>query len=76
VNFADNGGFADTRITGDHHQFAPAVCRALEGFQQSGDFRVAPINARRDVQFIGAVEARQFKRLDCLVGLPLRATFR
>src|SRR5215469_15574733 len=71
VKLIDDGRLADTRISGNEHQFRRAARDdAVEGSKQSIDLARSPVQFLRDQEPVWGVVFAQREFVDAALGLP------
>ena len=75
VKLADEGGFPDTRVSGDEDEPSGAVVHhALEGAEQGRDLGLAAIESLRNHQAVGGVMGADREGSDAATLLPIPQT--
>ena len=71
IDFLDEGGLADARLTGDQHHFARAGAHPITRRQQDGDFVLAPVEFLWNLKPVGDIALAQGHQPDLPLHLQL-----
>ncbi len=75
IELSDQRGLSNTRITGDEYEFRTALFHdPVKGAQKSANITLPTVEFLRNQQPIGYIPFSEDKRLDAVLGLPLRLT--
>ena len=75
MELIDDGGFADTGVSGNEHQFGPAAgYDAVEGGEQGIDLRHPPVQFLGNQQPVWHIVFARREFVDVAFGFPFKKT--